>query len=223
MAAHEHDEIAEYHVVGEGTYSNLRVAEVFEDDEVVAITPVKMPKAMLVGTNLVFLLFGAGFYLAIHLMAPDQRMLALLAVAGIMVLTCGLFTAFTVYSVRKANRLGPWLIYEKATGRVILPRQDKQFGVEQIVCLQLITSKYFNFRDSEGGVSELNLITDIDGEQKRWVLLRDNATTKPLQYIADPLMALTDMPVMRYRKRRNRPVEIDDMRTADLGRDFYLY
>jgi hypothetical protein len=119
-------------------------------------------------------------------------------------MVCVLYTAIVYYTFRNAWRLGPWLIYDKATGCVELPREKVRFTPHEIVHLQYITTKRLDW----GGVvnnsrlSELNLVTYREGQRKRWPLLRSMFTSKAFDYILQPLVQATDLPVVRVQDQQ---------------------
>jgi hypothetical protein len=109
------------------------------------------------------------------------------------------FSSVVLYSYANARRLGPWLIYDKATGRVTLPRERVTFERQEIVHVQYITTRMFDRQGSSDGErsSEINLVTCRDGHRKRWPLLRSIANMRAFKYILKPLLKNTNLPVMR--------------------------
>ena len=119
--------------------------------------------------------------------------------AGIGLLTCALFTGTTYYRFSRDLRSGPWLAYDTKARRIELPREGEIFDRDEVVQLQYITTKRLDW----GGVinnerlSELNLITCRDGIRKRWPLLRSIADVRAFDGLLGPLLAQTDLPVVR--------------------------
>lgn len=188
-------------IIGRGAHDNFQLARPYSDDRVFRIDPTPMPVWSLIIHNLLFAAFFYGFHWVLKHLAHEYVGVFGLYVApiGIGLLTCGLFTTVVYYSFNKARRLGPWLVYDKATRRVELPQEGVRFDRQDIVHLQYITTKRLDW----GGVvnndrlSELNLITCRDGERKRWPLLRSIFTVKAFDRVLRPLMQETDLPVVR--------------------------
>jgi hypothetical protein len=160
-----------------------------------------MPTASIVIYNVVFAAFFLGFHWVLKHYAHGEAgpWIVYGAPLGVGLLTCIAFTAVVYHSFDQARRLGPWLIYEKSTGRVKLPREGLGFERDEIVHLQYVTTKRLDL----GGVvdnerlSELNLITCRGGERKRWPLLRSLFNVKAFDRLLKPLLDNTDLPVVR--------------------------
>jgi hypothetical protein len=203
MAKPPSDADPEKFVIGHGHYTNLRISRPYYDDHVFRIDPIATPIWSVIILNLAFVAVLYGFHWALkNLTHGDAGPWAVYGIPiGIGLLTCGGVTAAIYWTVANAQRLGPWLIYDKATGRVELPRQGVTFGRQEIVCLQDITTKRLDW----GGVmnnerlSELNLITSRDGVRKRWPLLRSTLNQKAFDHILKSLVENTDLPVMQVR------------------------
>ncbi len=201
MAKPPSDADPEKFILGRGVYSNLQIARPYHDAHVFRIDPAPMPVWTILIYNLLFIAFFYGWHLAIaHLTHGNEAPWAVYGVPiGIGLLTCGLFTTIVCRSFANAQRLGPWLVYDKASGQVALPREGMTFDRQEIVHLQYITTKRLDW----GGVvnnerlSELNLITTRDGTQKRWPLLRSNLNRKAFDRLLKPLLEHTDLPVVR--------------------------
>lgn len=202
MAKPPADADPEKFILGHGLYSNFETAYPYHDDRVFRIDPTPMPVRSILIYNLIFLGVFYGFHLLLkHLMRGEAgAWLVYGAPVGVGLMTCGLFTLIVYRSFANARRLGPWLIYDKATGRVELPREGGlTFDRHEIVHLQYITTKRLDW----GGVlnnerlSELNLVTDRDGVRKRWPLLRSIFTEKAFARVLKPLVENTSLPVVR--------------------------
>ncbi len=202
MAKPPADADPEKFVLGRGHYSNFETACPYHDDRVFRIDPTPVPVWSTIIYNLIFIGAFYGLHLLLkHLMGgeADARMVYG-APIGVGLTTCGLFTLVVYRSFANARRLGPWLIYDKATRRVELPREGGlTFDRHEIVHLQYITTKRLDW----GGVlnnerlSELNLITNRDGVRRRWPLLRSIFTVKAFDRVLKPLAENTDLPVVR--------------------------
>jgi hypothetical protein len=200
MAKPPPDADPENFVIGQGWYSNLRTACVWHDDPIFRIDPAPMPVGSLVLYNLIFVVVGYGFHWALkNLTHGDAGQWAIYGPIGAGIVACGVFTMGVYFSFRNAQRLGPWLIYNKTTGHVELPREGVAFDRPEIVHLQYITTKRlaYNRVVNNERVSELNLITNQNGIRKRWPLLRSNANRKDFDHILTPLAQHTNIPVVR--------------------------
>ncbi len=161
-----------------------------------------MPVGSIVVYNLIFAAFFFGFYWACERLTDGEvGRWAIYAPLCIGLLTCTIFTVVTYVSFDRARRLGPWLIYDKASGRVSLPREGVTFEPSEIVHLQYITTKRLDL----GGVtnnermSELNLVTCRGGVRKRWPLLRSIANLRAFDRLLKPVVENTNMPVVARR------------------------
>src|SRR5690606_14096580 len=99
----------------------------------------------------------------------------------------------------KERRLGPWLVYDKTTGRVTLPREAVSFEREQVIHLQYVTTKKLDWPGvaNNDRLSELNLITCRHEQRKRWPLLRSKSTFGAFDSLLQSLIKHTNIPVMR--------------------------
>ena len=199
MAKPPKDADAERFIIGEGAYTNSRTAVPYNDDKVFRIDPSPMPIVSIAVLNAIFVAFFGVFYWLGSAYGTANKTMVTLATIGIGTMTCVLFTAVTYYSFDKARRLGPWLVVNKITKKVTLPREGLEFDASEIVHLQYITTKRLDW----GGVanndrlSELNLVTYANGERTRWPLLRSIFNVKAFEYIVDPLLEHTEIPVVR--------------------------
>jgi hypothetical protein len=203
MAKPPPDVDPEKFIIGRGIYHNLDIARVHFDDETFRIEPAPMPVGWIVFLNLVFIgFFGTAYWLASRAAGGIQT-LEKVSIIGIGLLVGGGFTAGMVYTYRHANRRGPWLIYDKRTRCVTLPRENLSFAREEIVQLQYITTKDLSWDDDVGNEqrSELNVITVQGGERKRWPLLQSIFTDKAFDHVVKPLVEQTDLPVVRVRDK----------------------
>jgi hypothetical protein len=201
MAKPPVDTDPERFIIGRGVYSNLQVARPYYDERVFRIEPAPMPVQSIALCNLFFAVIFAGFGWAIHHLTHGQAgaWLSYGASLSIGLLTCLVFTALAYSSFDEPRRLGPWLVYDKATGEVNLPREGVRFRRHEIVHLQYITTKRLQFArvTNNSRLSELNLITCRDGVRQRWPLLRSVFTDKAFDRILHPLTRETDLPVVR--------------------------
>jgi hypothetical protein len=190
-------------IIGRGSYHNLEIARLYDDDNVFRIDPAPMPVAWIVFLNLVFVVFFGEPYWLAGRAADGIQTFEKVSIIGIALLVSGGFTAGAVYTFRKAKRLGLWLIYDKRTKRVALPRENVSFARDEIVQLQYITTKDLSWGDDAGNEqrTELNLITIQNGERTRWPLLQSIFTNKAFDNVLKPLVAQTDLPVVRIQDK----------------------
>lgn len=201
MANPPADADPEKFIIGVGLYSNLQTATPEFENGVFRFAPTPMPVLTIVIYNIVFAAFFFAFYWLLKLCTHGESPLwgASVAPIAIGLSTCILFTAVVYLSFAKANRLGPWLIYDTKAGRIELPHEREVFDRKDIVHLQYITTKRLNW----GGVvnnerlSELNLITCRQGKRKRWPLLRSIFNMRAFDRMLKPLIEHTDLPVVR--------------------------
>lgn len=135
----------------------------------------------------------------------------------VFVATCFMLAVVFLYSFfrnRAANRIGPLLIIEKISGTVILPRQNQSFSSDQVFHLQVLsvpgTGRYLMMQ-----ITELNLLTYVDGKRMRWPIVGRISEYGKIQPLIQELLANTKMPVMRYRQYKKKGklrIEISDMR-----------
>ena len=185
-------------IIGEGLYSNLRIAVPCNDAGEFRIDPSPMPMALMAVTNAVFVVFFGAFYWICSAYSNASETLVTLAAVGIGAMTSILFTVSVYYSFDKARRLGPWLVINKNTQKVSLPREGLEFAAGEIVHLQYITTTHIDGPGSlDGPLSELNLVTFANGERARWPLLRSSDNVRAFEYITEPLSECTDLPIVR--------------------------
>lgn len=219
MTQYEQGDNAEHMLIDAGSYHTLRTSAVRENGEQLCIVPKSLPVLPLILNNLLVAVIFAGFLWA-GIEYGEMRPYGSLMVAVVLlgVLTCGLLTLFFIYAYRKENQSGPWLVIEKATGRVTLPRDGLAFDREQIVHLQYVTGytteEYVRGEIVTTQQSELNLLTCIDGHRKRWPIMR-TLGTGGLGKIAKRILKSTDVPLVRCKQHMlHRGVEVTDMRTG---------
>ena len=170
----------------------------YSDDRVFRIDAAPFPWSTLICTNLLFVAAGYGFHLALkHLsLSPGGPSAFVVYVApfGPMLVACLGFTAAICWSCGGA----PWLIYDKATGHVELPRQGLSFTRREVVRLDYIATKLLHpvHQNTRTQSWALYLVTSRVGEQSRWPLARSLFANGPLDYIVLPLTQETDLPVV---------------------------
>ena len=205
MAAPPADVDPEHFITGTGIYDNLRVAVARDTPDEFRIDPAPFPWPMIIILNSVFIAFFGGVHLLIRNSADDTHWLEVnLFLFGVGLFTCVGFTTVVSWRFLMEQRRGVWLIYDKTTRLVHLPREGEQFTLEEIVHLQFITTKrldlggFANYDPDQ--YSELNLITCRDGERRRWHLLSSMFNIGSIfEYILRPLVTHTPIPVVRIR------------------------
>ncbi len=205
MAKPPADTDPERFIIGRGSYDNLRTAIPFSDERVFRIDPRPMPVWSIIVYNGVFAAFFYGVHWTVeHFAGGEAEAWMVYGVPiGLGLITCGLFTAIVYHLFDKARRLGPWLVYDKETGRVDVPREGVSFDRAEIVHVQYITTKRLDWGDvlNNDQLSELNLVTCRDGVRKRWPLLRSNFNIRAFDWLLKPLVHETELPVVRVRDK----------------------
>jgi hypothetical protein len=191
----------ENYIIGLGSYSNLQTAIASADEHVFRLDPAPMPVRSLIILNLLFAAFFVGFHLLFKYVTHGEAnpWFVYGAPFGVGLLTCGAFTGVVYWEFSNAQRLGPWLIYNKSNGSVELPREQLAFNRDEIVHLQYITTKRLNWGGTANNerLSELNLMTCRNGERRRWPLLRSNNSARAFDRLLEPLLRETDLRVVR--------------------------
>jgi hypothetical protein len=196
-------------VLGKGWYTGRRAAVPYADERQFRIDAAPIPPirwSMMIGLNTFYVLFFAGFiwFSRTH-RDPDVSMSTVNAlISGICLLTCGVTVGLLMFERwlgvwDKAK--GPWLVYEKCTRRVSLPRLPLDFEFTEVVHLQYVSTGLLqNPRSAISparAVSELNLVTIRDGKRERWNLLNSSYPFGAFEYLLHPLVEQTDIPVVR--------------------------
>ncbi len=202
MAKPPPDADPELFILGRGGYDNLRIARPWHDDTVFRIDPAPMPVISIIVFNLILTAVIGGFFWLV-ISRPSGALHAgwLGAIIGIGVFICVSFTSLVYWRFHSERRAGPWLIYHKASGLVNLPRHGISFAPHEIVHVQYITTKDLAWSGvvNNEQYSELNLVTCVDGERKRWPMLRSIFNVRAFDYIVRPLVEQTRLPVVRVK------------------------
>jgi hypothetical protein len=194
-------------ILGVGGYDNLRTARAYNDDHVFRIDPAPIPVWGIVLFDAIFI----GFFFTFHwlLKYHTHGEAGALAVYGapivIGLMTCAGFTVLVYHAHSTAMRSGPWLVYDKASGVITLPREGVSFENQEIVHLQYATTKRL-FPEAYARMdrfSELNLVVLRNGERKRWPILRSIFTYGAFDYLLKPLIANTGLKVLRVQDQVN--------------------
>jgi len=181
-----------------GAVTNMRVSRPYHDDHVFRIDPVPTPVRSVIIMNLIFLAVFYGFHWVFkHVDAGPWAVYGM--PIGFGLLFCGALTAAICWTAANAQRLGPWLIYDKATGRVELPRQGVTFDRQEIVHLQYVTTKRLDWGGiaNNEALSQLNLITRRGGVRERWPVIGSTLDVNAFDHVLKPLVKSLDLPVMR--------------------------
>lgn len=199
MAKPPPDTDPEKFVIGNGAYSDMRIARPYGDEHVFRIEPMPPPFRSCLVTGLIFAVACVSFYAIRMHLPPDVAVDPCLILAGLA------FSVSFVFGLRAVGvcgellairNVGPCLIYDKSSGRVELPWEGEVFKRDEIVHVQYITTKRLDGIDSEQ-LSELNLITQRRGRRQRWPLLRSINNIKAFDYIVKPLIEHTGLTVLR--------------------------
>jgi hypothetical protein len=190
----------EQFIAGKGLYTTLRLAIARGDRRLFRIEPAPIPVKSVVAWNLLI----AAFAVILHWLlrthaAPGVGLTgAHFAPALVGITACAGYTSFTVWAFVREGRRGPWLIYDRRTRRVTLPRQGVEFDRSEILHLRYVTTKNPD-RARAGDCwrrSELHVVTCRDGRRERWHLL-NSLSTGALEHLLRPLVKETDIPVER--------------------------
>jgi hypothetical protein len=174
----------------------------YSDDRVFRIDAAPMPWDTLICTNLLFAAAFYGFHLLLkHLsLAPGgpSQFFAYAAPIGMFLVTCAGFTAALCYSVGG----NPWLVYDKVTKRVDLPRRGVSFSRQEVVNLEYKTLMQHGPNGKDVKPSwRLSLVTCRNGELKKWSLVPSTIfLATGFEYFLVPLTRETDLPVVRIGK-----------------------
>ena len=188
-------------IIGSGTYSSLLTARVVCNGGAAIIQPAPVPVAMIAVVDLIFIAFFIGFsWVLKHFSHGEAGPLVIYVVPiAIGFMTCIGFTVLVYYSFSREQRLGVWLIFDRATEAVTLPRENICFQRNEIVHLQYITTKRLGWGrvTNNQRLSELNLITCRNGQHQRWPLLRSIYNVKAFDYLLRPIAENTNLPIVR--------------------------
>jgi hypothetical protein len=196
-------------ILGKGWYTGRRAATPYADDSQFRFDPAPIPPirwSMMIGLNILYVIFFTGF-LWLFNTHRDSGVSALtvnVLISAICLMTCGGTVGLLMFerwlSVRDQTK-GPWLIFEKSTRQVRLPRLHLDFDRTEVDHLQYVsTDALQNPRSAISPprpVSELNLVTIRDGKRQRWNLLNSSYPFGAFEYLLDPLVEQTDIPVVR--------------------------
>ena len=109
-------------IIGLGSYTNLETAIPFENEIEFRIDPAPMPTTFMLVTNAVFVVLTFAFYWVGTTYGNGDTLHFALSILGIGALTCFGFTMFVYYAFDNARRSGPWLVINKLSNKVTLPR-----------------------------------------------------------------------------------------------------
>jgi len=193
----------EHFIIGRGSYSNLRLAVPYSDEREFRIDPAPMPRKSIIFMNVVFVLFYSSFHwVAKNWPGEQAHFLIVYVLPFVMCLaTCIGVTWITLRLHTRAGTRGPWLVFDKATRRVSLPREQLEFDFQDVVHLQYITTKRLDLarvRDNDS-LSGVNLVTSRNGKRERWNLVNSWANVRAFEYLLRPLLQQTDIPVVRIK------------------------
>lgn len=191
-------------VIGEGCYTNQCSAMATANDHELVIRPYPL-KQVVIGvaiTNaLMALVFGViGWIHAwVRKSVPFDTDFFQLMVPVVGILTCIGYTVITLYTAIKEKERGPVLVFNKSTEEVTLPRDGVRLSSNQVMHLQYITTKRLQTGSiiNNDRMSELNLIAMVDGQRKRFPLLRLIGATNDFSYIVQPVLQHTTLDVVR--------------------------
>jgi hypothetical protein len=166
------------------------------------------PTFNLVATNIVFVLFFAGFawFCVTHNDSGVNEFAICAGTTAVGLMTCVCSVGFSMYGRwLGASELarGPWLRYDKVTRRVELSRQRLTFEFSEIVHLQYVSTARIDrprsvvAEESKYARSELNLVTIRGGKRERWNLVNSMWPSGAFEEVLDHLIEQTPVPVVR--------------------------
>ena len=108
-----------------------------------------------------------------------------------------------------------YLIVDKKSGRVLLPRLDACFEKDQVLFFQVLTrGAHVGPKRVKQRVSELNLLTQDDSGRRRWHVFGLHARDWRLARIAKRLVRSTWLPVFHATERRDGKLGVIDLRST---------
>ncbi len=208
MSALPPDANRENYILWEGSYDNLRTSIPYADDRVFRIEPRPFPFKEIIALNCLFVGFFVGAYYLIDYLREDwasdpfERFLVPLFTLGLGSITCLGCTAVYCWRFSRVKKLGTWLIYDKRTKAVSLPRLGLEFELSDIVYLQYITTMIPDrgIWQHNHHLSELNLVTVRDGKRERWNMLKSNIGRRAYNHILPSLLKHTEIPAVRIKQ-----------------------
>lgn len=150
--------------------------------------------------NLIFMsLAGSGALVVAVYGDPEAKL-----PGAIVFLLVGAVTgAFGTYmgwrDLQRQQRLGPWLLIDRDTRTVTIPRQGITAALEAVDHIQAITGSSYGKRcwlSEDGGVSELNIIVREGGQRTRYPIISTSGDAVFTQ-MARTIANLDLMPVKR--------------------------
>ena len=208
-----HDSLS--HLMGRKA-ADVRQAIEFQDDpQAFTIIPVQLSKKFVWGAVVGYLILIPTVALIIGY--SQGKPISLTEIIIIFAFGLGMaifFVSLSVHLKRNAMKIGPLLIIEKQTGKVILPRQNKLFNHSEILHLQVITG-FDEHDEAYQEVTEINLVTMHDGQRMRWPVTGRIHNYYKRKFVIDRLLDETDMPVMYYKQKWKKNVLVS-VKTRDL-------
>jgi hypothetical protein len=196
---------------GKGQFLMGRPAVAYGDPREFRIDPAPVPPfpiLNLVATNIVFVLFFAGFawFCVTHDDSGVNEFAIYAGTTAVGLMTCACSVGFSMYGRWLAARelaRGPWLRYDKVTRRVELSRQRLTIEFSEIVHLQYVSTARLDRprtvigENSKYVHSELNLVTVRGGKRERWNLVNSYSPSGAFGEVLDHLIEQTPIPVVR--------------------------
>lgn len=194
-------------VIGEGHYTNQRTAKAIDSNREFILEPYPITQAFVgvfIMDMLIAFVFGGIAWLASTFLRRAMQddlpyFLALVFLTGIA--TCILYSVWSMCEFVREKERGTILIYDKFTEEVKLPRHGMQFSIDEVLHLQYVTTKRLQTGTivNNDRISELNLVTIVDGQRKRWPLLRSIAGINAFDYLVKPVLQHTTLNVVRVK------------------------
>lgn len=192
-------------ILADGVYDNLRVAKAINTDSEFRIEPAPTPWGYVALCNVALCGFAYGIHWVVknHSDDPTNKLLLYALPIGFSVVICTILTAIILYRFKSEQNRGTWLVYDKRTRQISLPRHGKQFDFSEVKHLQYTSTRdHKEQRLSKNDiVSELNLVTQRDGAVERWHLVSSGFGFNAFEYLLRPLAQHTDIPVVRIQQQ----------------------
>ncbi len=184
------------------------------DDEILRIDPPPTPTwfQSIIGLALVAATVASLWFPVLTELAAFTRQNWIWG-AAFVTLALLLLACFIYQNVKKtpdSPKTRSLLAINRQTGHVALPRLKRSFPFKEVVHFQYITTRQIYTEEGSDkeyyrdGGSELNLVTCINGETKRWPLINDHSDeSEALSRVAHKIKTQTPLKVVRVKHRWN--------------------
>ena len=160
-----------------GGYDNLTTHHLVTTKDYVSLEPYGIHAYMMMLVfNVLFVAFFAFVYYLAVLSENAVWILSVIVCLGLV--TCALYDAVVFYRFRGALDRGVVLKYIRGSEVIELPAYDLEFSITDSIHIECITARQSSgdFGDRN---SELNFVSTVGPEPKRWNLLRSIDNIRP--------------------------------------------